>query len=84
MESAVSFASQVERLGIVGILALMAFWLGYLYMRERKENTKLHAEILTNSREMITCMVGVQSVVASHSQVMTTVAGYLKDLQDQE
>lgn len=81
-QEAIGLAQQVEHLGIVGILALVAFWLGYLYMRERRENAKLHDTILTNSKEMTSCIVGVQAVITSHTQVMTTVAEYLHDLND--
>ena len=77
----ITAAAQAERLGIIGILVLIGFWLGYLYTKERKENARLHAEILTNSKEMTTCMVGVQSVIASHSQVMNTIADHLRMLK---
>jgi len=79
---AVSFAERVEQLGIVGILVLTQIWVCLLYLRERRENSKLHAEILSNNREMITTMVTMQAAITGHTQVLGAVNETLRRLSE--
>lgn len=46
-------ALNIEKLGIVGILAFLAVFLGYLYIRASKENMQLLRDIAKNVLETL-------------------------------
>lgn len=46
-------ALNIEKLGIIGILAFLAVFLGYLYIRASKENMQLLQDIAKNVLETL-------------------------------
>ena len=71
---AVTFATAIANAGPVVILAVVWFVTVIAYNNERKKNDRLHAEILANSKEMVTAIGNVQQAVQGFRESMLTVA----------
>ena len=75
VSEAVQLSEAIEKHGIIFVLSLACFFLGFLFWQERKENKALYAMILENGKEMTAVAIGVQATVAGMKEAIQAVLG---------
>ncbi len=77
MGDAVSVAKAVEQGGIIFVLAIVCLGIGWLYIQERKKNDRLNCYIMSNNKDMITAILGVQNAIIGFKDALNSIRPYL-------
>lgn len=75
---AIQIVDVVNEVGVVAVLVLLCLWLGYMFMRERKNVEMLHDRIAETGKEVTAAITSVDTTVKNFDETLKTLKPFLR------